>query len=347
MKNRAENKIPDYRALLFSASIFAGIISLFFGLGEVSAATTVLQPISGGSSGGTVTDPGAYIKNLYTIGVGIAGVLAVIMIIIGGIEFITSAANPSGRTDARKRIWAAVGGLLIALLSYIILNTINPNLVKFDISIGGTGGGAPSSASGGGGGTLTGGSPPLASSGAGSGLSDEVVRAELAKNNVKWNNDCVNGNTGTCFNGLHPTLINEMTSLQENIGCADPTACKSYVIATGATEIYDSSGKLVHSTDGQYTHKNGYKVDIDDTPEVTNHVLTKFIDLKKTRSDGAALYRNPETGAIYAREDNHWDIVNFDSLYVDVGNPGAGNTNDISVIEINKNTLCSDIGLCE
>jgi len=72
---------------------------------------------------------GSYFERLYEIGVGLAGVLAVLFIVIGGLEYIASAANPSAKESAKKRIWAAIGGLLLALASYLILQTINPALV--------------------------------------------------------------------------------------------------------------------------------------------------------------------------------------------------------------------------
>ena len=47
--------------------------------------------------------------------VGITGVLAVIMIVVGGLEYIASATNPSAKASAKNRIWAAIGGLLLPL----------------------------------------------------------------------------------------------------------------------------------------------------------------------------------------------------------------------------------------
>jgi len=86
-------------------------------------------------SGSKNVSPDDYIKNIYQIGIGIAGALAVLMIVIGGIKYIGSAANPSLKGDAKSQIWAAIGGLILALMSYIILNTINPKLVDFDLGL--------------------------------------------------------------------------------------------------------------------------------------------------------------------------------------------------------------------
>jgi len=46
-----------------------------------------------------------------------------------GIEYIISESMDT-KGDAKKRIQAALTGLAIALVSYILLNTINPDLLK-------------------------------------------------------------------------------------------------------------------------------------------------------------------------------------------------------------------------
>ena len=54
------------------------------------------------------------------------------MIVIGGVEYIISGANESSRSDAKKRINSAISGLVLALVSYLVLYTINPSLVDFN-----------------------------------------------------------------------------------------------------------------------------------------------------------------------------------------------------------------------
>jgi len=74
---------------------------------------------------GRVTDLGKYLNGLFVLGIGIASGLAVIYITIGGIQYMTTASSDN-KTAAREKITAAVGGLLLALVSFIILNTIKP-----------------------------------------------------------------------------------------------------------------------------------------------------------------------------------------------------------------------------
>lgn len=60
----------------------------------------------------------------------LAGLAAFIMIIWGGIDYLTSAGNPSKTGEAKDKIRSAILGLIIVFASWMILNTINPNLVE-------------------------------------------------------------------------------------------------------------------------------------------------------------------------------------------------------------------------
>ncbi len=73
---------------------------------------------------------GDFIQYMYRYGVLIAGLLAVIVIIVAGIQWTASAGNSEMVKNAQKKIAGALAGLLLAVLSYVILNTINPYLVN-------------------------------------------------------------------------------------------------------------------------------------------------------------------------------------------------------------------------
>lgn len=72
---------------------------------------------------------GEFIKTNYNYAIGIAAILAVIMIIVAGVQWVTSGGNSESIGSAKKRIGGALVGLFIAYMSYVILNTINPALV--------------------------------------------------------------------------------------------------------------------------------------------------------------------------------------------------------------------------
>lgn len=295
--------------------MFAGIV------GIASAEIQLLTPLREGGST-AVGDSGKYIKSLYTIGVGLAGILAAVMIVVGGIEYITSGASPSGRADANKRIWAAVGGLLIALLSYIILSTISPSLVKFNIALDGTGGVS--------GGQVSVGEHPqqkkqaqqITRNPTSPLLYKGIGRKSLKNAGYAIPKDCLPGREGTCVDGMQARLVGELVILRLEVcnkGSVDICTKEDFVL-TGGTELRDSKGKMVHVQGDQDTHSSGSKADIRATSKINAYIENNFTKTGE-RKDGTPLYRNPKTGAVYALETNkdntqHWDITSYEKLRV-------------------------------
>ena len=70
-----------------------------------------------------------YLRYIFTFAITIAGLLAFGAMIYGGIRYLTSAGDPTKMKDAMEQVTAGVLGLIILLASYLILNTINPQLV--------------------------------------------------------------------------------------------------------------------------------------------------------------------------------------------------------------------------
>jgi len=64
------------------------------------------------------------IKNVINILLYAAGIIAVIMIIIGGISYTLSAGDQSKVTSAKNTILYAVVGLIVAALSFAIVNFV-------------------------------------------------------------------------------------------------------------------------------------------------------------------------------------------------------------------------------
>lgn len=73
---------------------------------------------------------GKFIQWIYRYGIMVAGVLAMVMIVIAGLQWVTSAGSPERITSAKKRIGSALMGLFVAVVSFFILNTVNPYLVN-------------------------------------------------------------------------------------------------------------------------------------------------------------------------------------------------------------------------
>jgi len=85
-----------------------------------------MSPLDSLASGLNI--PGGF-GNILNWAIGIGGLLALGVIIYGGILRIVSAGDPSMQEEATKWIKAAIYGLLLLLGAYLILNTINPAIL--------------------------------------------------------------------------------------------------------------------------------------------------------------------------------------------------------------------------
>lgn len=100
----------------------------------------LLAPLQGAGQGGSaikesVSGFAEYAQLAFRIGVGFAGLLTVVILIYAGIEYTLSGANEALKGSARKRMEDAMTGLILAVSGYLILQTINPELVKFNLNI--------------------------------------------------------------------------------------------------------------------------------------------------------------------------------------------------------------------
>ena len=71
---------------------------------------------------------GTYLNIIFKIAIGLAGALAVVMIIIHSISYMGNE-SVFGKNEAKSKILSSIGGLLIALGAYALLASINPDLV--------------------------------------------------------------------------------------------------------------------------------------------------------------------------------------------------------------------------
>ncbi len=74
-----------------------------------------------------------YVKYVFNFALAMSGVVVFIVLIYSGIKYMTSAGRPDKKRDARNSITAAILGLLLLTFSYLILTTINPQLVFLSI----------------------------------------------------------------------------------------------------------------------------------------------------------------------------------------------------------------------
>ncbi len=115
--------------------VIALLSFVFFGFGFVVHAQS-LSPNSPivdvnfpcpGCERGT-TDILTYINNFYRFSLWIGGALALGMIVAGGIMRIISAGSPDKQREASEMITSSIFGLVLLFGSYLILNTINPEI---------------------------------------------------------------------------------------------------------------------------------------------------------------------------------------------------------------------------
>lgn len=89
-----------------------------------------------GNGGATFANAGfncikEYISNLTFVVIAFAASISLLMLIINGYRYMVGPAIPGGSSDAAKKgIGAALTGLVLALLTYIILDTIVFNVTS-------------------------------------------------------------------------------------------------------------------------------------------------------------------------------------------------------------------------
>lgn len=123
-------------------SIIAILAILFIGFVYVDAAgaqekgykiSISIPGVEELKAGRKITDPGAYVRGLYNFAIGIAGILAVGMIVFGAIERILYVGNTERQREGKDRIIQAIYGLLLLLAAVLILNTIRPQITVLEL----------------------------------------------------------------------------------------------------------------------------------------------------------------------------------------------------------------------
>ena len=77
---------------------------------------------------GANTDLSGTLKNVLQVVIGLVGILSVVMIIYGGIQYTTSVGDAQKVTKAKNTILYAIIGLIISLLSFAIVTWVLGNV---------------------------------------------------------------------------------------------------------------------------------------------------------------------------------------------------------------------------
>jgi len=70
------------------------------------------------------------VTRYYNVAIGLTIILSVIMVIVGGYQLVLSVGNPTLIEKGKKRIINALFGLGLAVVSGVILNFLNPAILK-------------------------------------------------------------------------------------------------------------------------------------------------------------------------------------------------------------------------
>ena len=109
-----------------------GIVFVFFvtaGIVWAENGFIALEPIPG------VTDaenPGDFFNSIFRFGITIASFLAVMRIMIGGITYM-STDKIGGKESGKDMITQAILGILLILISVIMLEVINPDILNLNL----------------------------------------------------------------------------------------------------------------------------------------------------------------------------------------------------------------------
>jgi len=242
-------------------------------------------------------------------------IAATIMFVMAGFKLVTSGGDTSARQSAKNMFVAILIGFIIVLSAWLLVDTVlktltqddsgqglgleawttiecggitntktkNDNTYNADVDSSAPGLCVGATCSGDQGDGLRG------SVDTGGGLSDTAARSVLSSSGVTvWES----GPGNTSLEGINTATLNEVVNLK--------SACNCNVVVTGGTEAG-------FHADGQYSHENGYKIDVDDSNDVTSYITNNYT-YTGVRSDGATLYQSPG-GTVYAKEGNHWDIL--------------------------------------
>jgi glucan phosphoethanolaminetransferase (alkaline phosphatase superfamily) len=113
--------------LIITGAVILGVGGVLLPVGDVYA-VNVFEPCTSNSDSSVCAaqgdDAASMVQIVINILLYILGVIAVLMIIIGGIRYTTSNGEASGIKSAKDTILYAVIGLIVAILAYAIVNFV-------------------------------------------------------------------------------------------------------------------------------------------------------------------------------------------------------------------------------
>ncbi|MFA9262324.1 MAG: pilin [Undibacterium sp.] len=176
-----------------------------------------------------------YLQDIYNFAFWAVGIAVVFMLTIGGFLYLTSAGNTSRLGTAKTIIFDAFLGLILALVAWMFLNLINPELVKMNL---------PTSV------TVNPTIRTVTSGGTGTGLASTLMTAPGVTIN----------NTGSCSADISgaTTPVSPELSLQQQADGKPVTACQSGCpgsgLCTAQTTLSETMLNALIALAGEYPY---------------------------------------------------------------------------------------------
>lgn len=254
-----------------------------------------------------------YLSGALKLIIALGGALSILMAIIAGTKYVAAGISPDAKKNAKSDITNALIGLALILSSYLILNTINPNLVALNFSL-------PSVVL-----------PPTATSTAntaGAPWGDDTSDRNALKNasDIDINNpNCAHiGDTNcTSVYGISLAELSGLKTLSSGFHAANTNVVGIYhggpITITGGTEYWLHGNKDQNIASNTSAHKpgvnGGYAIDL----SKNNNLLNGFImqNGKAPSQTGCSVGDHYQIGtAVYVDEviagnPPHWHVCYY------------------------------------
>jgi len=184
-----------------------------------------LEPLPGVNQTGL--NFSTYVSGMFRLFISLGALFAVLMMVLAGISYMTSS-SPLDLSKARGRATKALYGLLLLVACWLILYTINPNLLRFDLFEKGV--------------------PAVANS-----------SAQPLSNPTSPNNTNTNPAGPACGNYANGCAVNYYCSTIEIIGGRQEERCTENSNKEANQTCSGEGGRWTQGVMGQYCYLSAYK----------------------------------------------------------------------------------------
>lgn len=224
---------------------------------------------------------------------------------VAGFGLVTSGGNPSALSAAKDKFKNALIGIVIVFSAWLIVNTIMVKLVSDGTTAGNITGWGPwsqvqcqeqtktvswsrSPTDAPAVGEVT---PPASGLPTGTQAHAAALAALGSNFTVRSSGNCSDKNRRECtsLDGIRDLTITRIKELQTAVGVP--------FIVTGGTEVGHAAG--------QYSHANGYKIDIHPTAALNQYIATNSTFTKI----GTTKWKDSRGNIYYRHAPDHWDIL--------------------------------------